>query len=252
MEFGGRLTMFMTIERWQFKDNSRLIEQMYRLRAAVFKEQLDWAVAVEDGMEHDSYDRENPTYLIWCDRQRKQLYGSLRMMPTTGPTLLYDVFRETFPANTDLVAPGIWEGTRLCVDEEAIARDYPGMTPSRAFCIMLLALCETALANGIQTMISNYEPPMLRLYRLAGARIEILGNADTYGKRPVCAGAFEVTRSVLAQMRRKIGIPCSLFLPIHETWLTGSAHHYAASSRIPSDGGSERRFGEQAAQGLAG
>ena len=103
--------------------------------------------------------------------------------------------------------------------EEAVLRDFPGIQPSRAFCLMLLALCERALDAGIHTMISNYEPPTLRLYQIAGARIQVLGKADKYGKRPVCAGAFEVSREVLRDMRHKLGMPCSMFLPTHENWL---------------------------------
>lgn len=215
--------MFTTIEEWQAERNAQLLDQMFLLRAKVFKEQLDWDVEVVDAREKDPYDSCNPTYLVWCDENRKVLYGSLRIMPTTGPTLLHDVFRETFPENADLSAPGIWEGTRLCINELALAEDYPGLHPSRAFCIMLLALCETALKAGIHTMISNFEPPTLRLYRMAGARIDVLGKADKYGKRPVCAGAFEVSRDVLHKMRRKIGIPCSLYLPVHEYWLVEGA-----------------------------
>jgi acyl homoserine lactone synthase len=246
-------SMFMTIERWQFKQYPELLEQMYRLRAAVFKDQLDWEVTVADGKERDEYDALNPIYLVWCDSARRRLYGSLRMLPTTGPTLLYDVFRETFPRNIDLVSPEIWEGTRLCVDENAIAADYPGMAPSRSFCIMLLALCETALASGIHTMISNYEPPMLRLYRMAGARIEVLGKADKFGKRPVCAGAFEVGHGVLEAMRDKIGMPCSLFLPLHENWLAKplvGASGFKAKPAAPVP--DTWQMDKAAAQGLAG
>lgn len=63
-------------------------------------------------------------------------------MPTTGPTLLYDVFWERFPDAGDLVGPGIREGMRMYIDEDAIGRDFPDMRPDRAFCLLLLALCQ--------------------------------------------------------------------------------------------------------------
>jgi len=126
--------------------------------------------------------------------------------PTTGPTLLYDVFRDTFPNNVSLTAPGIWEGTRLCIDEAALVRDLPEIDAKQAFCFMLLALCETALKFGIHTLISNYEPPTKRLYNMAGAPFTELGRADGYGRRPVCAGSFEVSKSVLITMRKRLGV----------------------------------------------
>jgi acyl homoserine lactone synthase len=132
-------------------------------------------------------------------------------MPTTGPTLLYDVFRRTFPADIDLVAPGIWEGTRMCVDEKAVALDFPELTPLDAFSRLLVALCECALHHGIDMMLSNYEPHMRRVYRRAGVDVDELGRADGYGRLPVCCGLFEVSPVVLDRMREATRITDPLY-----------------------------------------
>ena len=76
---------------------------------------------------------------------------------------------------------------------------------------MLLALCEVAIAHGIHTMISNYEPHLARIYRKAGAELDQLGKADGYGRRPVCCGAFEVSPRILNQMRAKLEITRPLY-----------------------------------------
>ena len=99
----------------------------------------------------------------------------------------------------------------MCVDEEAIARDFPHLRPDRAFCLLLLALCEVALDNGIDTLISNYEPHMRRIYERAGAELDELGRADGFGRFPVCCGAFEVSLRVLTQMRLKMMIAEPLY-----------------------------------------
>ena len=198
--------MFMILENQTRSAYPQLVKRMFELRKEVFFDQLGWDVKVGPMGEIDAYDYTNPAYLIWCDETRTKLYGCLRLLPTTGPTLLYDVFRNTFPNNVSLTAPGIWEGTRLCIDEKLIETDLPDMEPKRAFCIMLLALCETALAHGIHTLISNYEPPTKRLYQMAGAPLTELGRADGFGKRPVCAGSFEVSLKVLGEMRARLGI----------------------------------------------
>lgn len=191
--------------------NRRLLDQSFRLRKKVFADQLGWNVSVCGDHERDGYDDLNPCYLIWCDENKDQLYGSVRLMPTTGPTLLYDVFRNTFPHACDLIAPGIWEGTRMCIDEDAIERDFQDVHTDRAFIMLLLALCEVALENDIHTMISNYEPHMRRIYERAGAEFDELGRAVGYGRFPVCCGAFEVSPRVLTQMRSKLGISEPLY-----------------------------------------
>lgn len=198
--------MYLLIQAHEYHKHTELLDQSFLLRKKIFADRLGWKVSATGPYERDRYDDFHPAYLLWCDEDRMQLYGSVRLMPTTGPTLLYDVFRDTFPDACDLVAPGIWEGTRMCVDEEAIARDFPDMRPDRAFCLLLLALCEIALDNGIHTMISNYEPHMKRVYQKAGAELDELGRSDGYGRFPVCCGAFEVSPRVLAVMRRKIKV----------------------------------------------
>lgn len=203
--------MYLLVQAHEYHKHIALLDQSFRLRKRVFADRLGWDVSVSGHRERDRYDDLNPAYLLWCDEDRQQLYGCVRLMPTTGPTLLYDVFRKTFPDACDLIAPGIWEGTRMCIDEDAVARDFPYMRVDRAFCLLLLALCETALAHGIHTMISNYEPHMRRVYQKAGAELDELGRSDGYGRFPVCCGAFEVSDRVLIAMRSKLQVKEPLY-----------------------------------------
>jgi len=139
--------MFVIIQAHEYQKYAFILDQMFRLRKKVFADILGWNVPVIGPFERDSYDSLCPAYLVWCDETRTRLYGGMRLMPTTGPTLLYDVFRATFPQAANLVAPGIWEGTRMCIDEEAIADDFPEVDAGRAFSMLLLALCECGWAQ---------------------------------------------------------------------------------------------------------
>lgn len=203
--------MFITVEAHEYARNSCLLDQMFTLRKTVFADRLKWNVPVTGDQERDAYDEMKPAYLIWCNDDRTVLYGSIRLMPTTGPTLLYDVFRKTFPSGVDLMAPGIWEGTRMCIDAGRLAEDHPDIDAARAMCLLLLALCECAMAHGIHTMISNYEPHTERLYRRAGAEVEKLGSCADYGRLPVCCGAFEVSDRVLSNMRAALKVAAPLY-----------------------------------------
>lgn len=203
--------MFVIIQAHEYQKYAAVLDQMFRLRKKVFADTLGWKVPVNGPYERDSYDSMGPAYLVWCNESRTRLYGGMRLMPTTGPTLLYDVFHETFPDAAALIAPGIWEGTRMCIDEELIAADFPQIDAGRAFSMLLVALCECALDHGIHTMISNYEPHLKRVYKRAGAEVEELGRADGYGKYPVCCGAFEVSDRVLTRMRSALRLATPLY-----------------------------------------
>ena len=203
--------MYILIQGHEYRKHRGLLDQSFRLRKKIFLDKLGWDVSVSGPHERDRYDDLYPAYLLWCDEEKERLFGTVRLMPTTGPTLLYDVFRETFPHACDLMAPGIWEGTRMCIDEEAVAEAFPEMRPDRAFSLLLLALCEVALDNGIDTLVSNYEPHMKRIYQRAGAEFDELGRADGFGRFPVCCGAFEFSERILAEMRRKMRVPEPLY-----------------------------------------
>ncbi|MFC0217542.1 MULTISPECIES: acyl-homoserine-lactone synthase [Pseudochelatococcus] len=204
--------MFIVIQKNEYNKYAHLIDQSFRLRKRIFVDQLRWKVEVTGPYERDSYDNLGPAYLIWCDEQADHLYGSVRLLPTTGPTLLYDVFRSTFP-DISLIGPGIWEGTRMCVDETAILADFPDLDPRRAFSMLLLALCECALHYGIHTLISNYEPHMRRIYRRAGLKFDEIGHANGFGRFPVCCGVFEVSAATRHRMRQALKLSDSLYAP---------------------------------------
>jgi acyl homoserine lactone synthase len=99
----------------------------------------------------------------------------------------------------------------MCIDIKAIAADL-SFDGSRAFSVFLLALFECASDNGIHTLISNYEPPLRRIYRRADLRYDELGQSDGYGRHPVCCGAFEVSSSAVTGMRAAVGLKDRLFV----------------------------------------
>ena len=206
--------MFILVQADDYTAYHALLGQMYRLRKKVFHDDLGWDVGIRGDAEIDSYDDLKPAYLLWTNDSADVLIGSLRLMPTMGPTLLNDVFRATYPDGMDLCHPRIWEGTRMCVDMDRLPEIHPGMSGQTAMCLMLLALGECALANGIETLVSNYEPHMRRIYQKSGAELDEIGRSDTFGKRPVCCGLFRVDEEVLGRMRKALalqGVPLTPF-----------------------------------------
>lgn len=203
--------MFTTIQPHEIGKNIALVTEIFKLRKTVFADQLNWDVPVNGDLEIDDYDAMDASYIVWCSDDRQTLYGVARLLPTDGPTLLHDVFGDTHAHNPALIAHDIWEGTRMCVNDAAIARDFPTLQAGEGFRMLLLALCEAALDHGISRMVSNFEPCMSRVYRRAGLSYDMHGKADGYGKRPVCCASFAVTVPVLKKMRAAMGIDLPLY-----------------------------------------
>ena len=97
--------MIKILDKSDEPSNQDLFIQMFRGRAAVFRDRLRWPVDVRNGLEIDDYDREaNPTYLIATDGAGTVI-GSLRILPATGPTMLGKEFAGMFPDLWEIEVP---------------------------------------------------------------------------------------------------------------------------------------------------
>lgn len=77
--------MIHMVQYMQYPHYTDNLDEMHRLRARVFAERLQWDVRVENGQERDEFDQLKPLYLLSID-ETGALEGSLRLLPTTGPT----------------------------------------------------------------------------------------------------------------------------------------------------------------------
>jgi acyl homoserine lactone synthase len=174
---------------------------MFRLRARIFGERLKWDVEVKDGLERDRFDDENPVYVIDADALGR-VRGSLRILPTTGPTLFGEAFGDCLPDAAGLSSPTIWECTRFCVDDGDVhlgEADFLTATAAR----LIAALGEIGLRAGIESYIGNFDAAMIRIYRRIGCVVDVLGHTDKYGRR-VYLGTFTVSAPNLARVQARI------------------------------------------------
>ena len=194
--------MIVVIEPYNAHEYSNLLDDMFRLRARVFRDRLRWDVQVTDEKERDKYDDEGPVYIIYADDESLKVKGSLRLLPTTGPTVLADIFSDTLPDAVHLSAPTIWECTRFCLEDGILSRT------SReelliASAVLIAALGDVAIGAGIESIVGNFDSTMLRLYRRIGCEVEVLGSTQRYG-RPVYLGMFPISEPILRKVKGRL------------------------------------------------
>lgn len=199
--------MIVVVEQHNAHKHSYLIEKMFRLRARIFHHQLGWDVQVDDGKERDRLDEEGPVYIIYTDSSGCEVKGSLRLLPTTGPTLLADFFSDTCPDAVHLSAPTIWELTRFCFDDRMLDRDQEGILSASA--VLMAALGDVAIRAGIKSIIGNCDASMLRLFRRLGCEVEVLGSTSRYG-RPVYLGLHPVSEQAVRRVKKRVQKTCSV------------------------------------------
>jgi acyl homoserine lactone synthase len=107
--------MIIVVDALNCHQYADVLDDMYRLRARVFQDRLGWDVSVVDGKEYDAYDGMHPAHVICLDDDG-DVVGCMRLLQTTGPHMLADVFHAILDGDAPLRSSRIWEATRFCVD----------------------------------------------------------------------------------------------------------------------------------------
>ncbi|WP_137113990.1 acyl-homoserine-lactone synthase [Mesorhizobium sp. GR13] len=170
-----------------------LFTQMFRGRARVFQERLQWPVSVENGLEIDFYDRQlDPIYILDLD-DCGEIRGSLRLLPTTCTTMIKREFLEFFDEPVDVIDPNMWECTKFCV--------HSG--DNRTSIRLLVALHDLCISSGIERIVGLYELQMERVYARLGWQPERFATAKPgYGNLAV--GIWTVEATALQRMRANL------------------------------------------------
>jgi len=191
----GKATAIVVVEPHNAPEHRHLLDEMFRLRAHVFHGRLHWDVGVIDDMERDRFDDLMPVYII--DADGPTVRGSLRLLPTTGPTLSEETFSDTIPDAAALSAPTIWERSRLCVG------DYQFRTQVEIVANLSIALGHLCLRHGIETIIANTHIRIIRLCQRVGFDVEILGYTDRFGERVfLCSSEMSAATVARIESRR--------------------------------------------------
>lgn len=199
--------MILVIDAINRQFHSKLLEDMFRLRARVFAERLGWDVHVERGMEIDEFDALDPVYLIGLD-ETDTVVSCVRLLQTTGPHMLSDVFSDILQGQAPLRAPTLWESTRFCVDTERLGLTDRGPgSVARATSELMSATLDYARRCGITDIITVIDPVMNRvLKRSDNAPYDYVGNTVQMGKTKAMAALLDCTPERIERVRAFAGI----------------------------------------------
>jgi acyl homoserine lactone synthase len=179
-------------------------QEMFRLRHRVFKERLDWQVKTRNGLEVDPFDELDPAYLMAFDGSSR-LVGTWRMLPTTGPYMLRDVFPFLLEGMEAPHHPKIWEGSRFAVDCDYVGRSglaALSLVTSEIFC----AVVEFCIVNGYTEVVTVYDARIGRLLPRLGCVPKWRSRQVRIGNTLTMAGRFDANPAVLNRIRETNGI----------------------------------------------
>jgi acyl homoserine lactone synthase len=171
---------------------------MHRLRYRVFRERLDWDVQVSGDMEIDAFDALLPCYLL----QRAgdgRIQGCVRLLPSTGPTMLRDIFPVLLDGACAPASPAIWESSRFALD---VADDAPKGAHGLATATyeLFAGMIEFGLSRQLTDVVTVTDARMERILRRAGWPLRRIGKPRPLGSTLAVAGYLEVSTDALERV----------------------------------------------------
>ncbi len=172
-----------------------LRHSMFKHRADQFARRLKWDVTVTGaGEERDEYDAMNPLYVIW-QRPDGSHGGSMRFLPTLGPTMVSDHFSH-LTGGVRIESPLIWECTRFCLAPDA------GRQVSAA---LVLGAGEIMAHFHLSHFVGVFDQRMERIYRMLKVAPDVVGGAGEGAER-ISVGLWEMKPDAWAPVLRRVGV----------------------------------------------
>jgi acyl homoserine lactone synthase len=145
-----------------------LYRRVARYRHSVFVEQLGWQLETQDGHEIDQFDRPDTLYVVAQDDDGR-VFGCARLLPTTRPYLLGEIFPQLLNGLPPPCVPDVWELSRFsAVDFVGSATTPVGRFSSTVGIQLLRETLACAAAHGARRVIAVCSLGVERLLRAAG------------------------------------------------------------------------------------
>jgi acyl homoserine lactone synthase len=186
------------------------MDEMFRNRAQIFSERLGWEVSVTNGRERDVFDDANPLYLVSVNPATKRYRGSVRLLPTTGPNMLRDVFPFLLREGEFVESPTIWEISRICVVPSECQPDRNTNWLSPTLAELIVGIVEVGLMAGLTQIVAVFDARIYRVIKAAGCNPQLIGGPQRIGDTMSYVGVFDTGNSPLAAIRRAVGIEGSV------------------------------------------
>lgn len=178
---------------------TRITDEMHRLRARIFQGRLSWNVRCVSGREHDEFDELAPMYIVAL-ADSDTVVGCARLLPATGKTMLGAVFPQLLregrlPAHRRMI-----ESSRFRVDTGCEEGRADGQLHA-ATLTMFAGIVEWCMANGYTEIATATDVRFERLLKRAGWPMRRLGEPILINETRSVAGILPADAASFERLR---------------------------------------------------
>lgn len=186
------------------------IIEMHRVRKFIFKDRMGWDIDISDeGLEIDDYDLPETIYILARDAKMR-VSGVWRMLPSTSPSMIRDLwpeFLEDFQMPKDSFS---WEVSRFGVHSyedspKAVVQNFNKITAQ-----LITGLVTVCNMTNIQDIYTMYNPQVGKAVSRTGfIASEITKEIPVEGKASI-VGRFRTNAAMLNDVKTKTGVDYEL------------------------------------------
>lgn len=181
-------------------DYPELFEKIWRFRHKQFVERLGWKeLRSEDGREKDRFDTDDAIHLAVVSND--EVVGYTRLLRTSRPHLLSDVYPEIMLGQDWPRGDAIYEWTR-CISDDKAAK----FGDVQASHMLITGVLEFCLLSGIQGMIVETHPKLVTWMLETGYKVETLNTPQMINDVPVVPVYIGATKAALDRHHQMFGI----------------------------------------------
>lgn len=159
-------------------------------RHKIFIERLGWQLPVQGGLERDQFDHADTIYVV-ARSDEGNICGCARLLPTTHPYLLGEVFPQLMNGAPPPCAHDVWELSRFAVAD--LKADTTGSEQqAKASRELLAAVVSVVMQRGVQRLITVSPLGVERLLQRMGVHAHRAGPPLLVDGKPIFACWIEI------------------------------------------------------------
>jgi acyl homoserine lactone synthase len=187
-----------------FELSPGVMTDLSRYRHRVFVEKLGWDLNCADGRELDQFDGPQARYVIGRNSSN-DIIASARLLPTTRPYLLSEVFPYVLNGQPVPRSPEIWELSRFAsVDFTATTVPTVARRQEQSIAVELLRACLAyAATHGARRVITVSPIGIERLLQRAGIAMRRAGPPTLIDGHPIFACLIDCENARFADVERE-------------------------------------------------